>query len=414
MLGLPRTFWFLWVGALVNRLGGFVYTFLALYLTERRGLTASTAGVVVALYGAGSFASGPVGGYLADHLGRRRTMLASFTLSAAAMLQLGFARSVLHIALSAGVLGFCADLYRPAHSASIADVVAPAERTRAYGYVYWAVNLGFAGAAVIAGFVADRNFTLLFIGDALTTLLFGFVIFFGVPETHPERHLTDRARPDPRVPLRDGVYVLFVITQFLVMLVGAQGNSTLPIDVTRHGVSNRVYGELLAINGVMIVLFQPLAIRLVQRFRRARVLALAALLQGVGFGLTGAGHTARWYGFTIVVWTLAELLYSPVTPTVVADLAPLRLRGTYQGVWMMAWGASASLAPLIGGVILQHLGPTALWGGCFGICLVAALTHLAIGPARRRRLVALGDGVAREDGRVTGDTPTVSTVPRST
>ena len=401
MRGLPRTYWYLWAGALVNRLGGFVYTFLALYLTEARHFSVAKAGVVVALYGAGSFTSGPVGGYLADHIGRRRTMLASFGLGAAAMVQLGFARAPWHIALSAALLGFCSDLFRPAQQATVADLVPPADRTRAYGYIYWAVNLGFAGAAVIAGFMASRNFTLLFIGDAVTTLAFGIIVFLRVPETHPERHVVQRERPDPRVPLRDRVFTAFLFAQFLVMLVGSQGNSTLPVDLAAHGISNDTYGLLLAINGVMIVLFQPTAIRLVGRFRRGRVLALGALLQGLGFGLTGWGHGVAWYGFTVVVWTLAELLYSPVCPALVADLAPTSLRGSYQGTWLMAWGASICLAPTLGSLVLGRLGSHALWGGCFAVCVGAAALHLAIGPARRRRLRALengADALAREDG----------------
>ncbi|HEY2746367.1 MAG TPA: MFS transporter, partial [Polyangia bacterium] len=69
MRGLPRTFWYLWVGALIDRLGTFVYTFLALYLTRARHFSVAHAGFVIALWGAGNFAAGPVGGYLADHLG---------------------------------------------------------------------------------------------------------------------------------------------------------------------------------------------------------------------------------------------------------------------------------------------------------------------------------------------------------
>src|SRR6266511_3081559 len=183
MRGLPRIFWLLWVGALVNQLGGFVFTFLALYLTQVRHFSVSEAGLVVSLFGAGSLASGPVGGYLADHVGRRRTMLLSFGLAPLAMLQLAFARRAWHIGVATLLLGFFSDLYRAAHQASISDVVPPSERTRAYGYVYWAVNLGFAGAAMIAGFMSSVSFTLLFIGDALTTLLFGIIIFAGVPET---------------------------------------------------------------------------------------------------------------------------------------------------------------------------------------------------------------------------------------
>ena len=388
MRGLPRTFWYLWTGALVNRLGGFVYTFLALYLTQARHFTVAHAGFVIALYGAGSFASGPVGGYLADHIGRRRTMLLSFTCASAAMLQLGFARASWHITLSAPLLGFCADLFRPAQQATIADLVPPADRTRAYGYIYWAVNLGFSGAAMIAGFLAQRSFTLLFVGDAATTLAFGLIVFLRVPETHPERHVAERQRPDLRVPLRDRAFMAFIVAQFLVLFVGAQGYSTLPVDLRDHGIPPATYGWLLAINGVLIVLLQPTAIRLVQRFDRGRVLALAALATGTGYGLTGVGHSPAWYALTVVVWTAGELLYSPVSPAIVSDLAPTRLRGTYQGVFGMAFGASACLAPALGSLVLGHGGSVALWSSCFGVCLVAALLHLARGRAYTRHVSA--------------------------
>jgi MFS family permease len=376
MRGLPATFWYLWVGALVNRLGGFVYTFLALYLTQARHLTVAQAGLIVSLYGAGSVAAGPVGGFLADRFGRRVTMLAGYLLGAAAMLQLGFARARWHIIVSTLLLGFLTDIYRPAQQATIADVVPPAERTRAYGYHYWAVNLGFAGAAMIAGWLADVSYTLLFVGDAATTLLCGIIVFWKVPETHPERHVTTRARPDPRAPFRDGSFVAFLAAQFLCVLVFAQSNATLPIDMRAHGVSPKIYGTLIAVNGLMIVLLQPTAIGIVQRFRRTRVLAVGALLTGAGFGLCAIGHTPGWYALVIVVFTLGELAFSPVTPTVVADLAPPSLRGTYQGALQMMWGLSACLAPAIGGPILGRFGSRALWAGSFALTVVSAALHL--------------------------------------
>jgi MFS family permease len=388
--GLPRTFWVLWAAALVDRLGGFVYTFLALYLTQARHFTVAQAGFVIALYGAGSFASGPVGGYLADHFGRRRTMVGSFAVSAAAMLNLGFARSTLHITLATALLGFCSNLFRPAQHATVADVVPPEQRTRAYGYLYWAVNLGFAGAAMLAGFMAERSYLLLFVGDAATTLVCGLIVYLYVPETHPERHVAERERerPDPRAPLRDRAFMAFIVAQFLVMLVGAQGNSTLPVDLRAHGIHPSTYGWLMALNGVMIVFFQPTAVRWVQRFDRGRVLAVAALLQGIGFGLTSVGHRVGWYAFTVVIWTTAELCYSPVSPAVVSDLAPARLRGTYQGTYLMTWGAATCLAPALGSLLLGRFGSGALWSSCFAVCLVAVALHLRRGDAYTPRVSA--------------------------
>src|SRR5206468_10936345 len=88
--GLPRTFWVLWWGMLVNRLGTFVVPFLAVYLTRGRGLPIATAGVVASLWGIGGALASQVGGYLADHIGRRATMLLALTLGGIAVMALGF------------------------------------------------------------------------------------------------------------------------------------------------------------------------------------------------------------------------------------------------------------------------------------------------------------------------------------
>ena len=71
--GLPRTFWWLWTSTLVNRLGGFVVTFLALYLTRDQGYSATYAGLVASLYGLGGALGAVVGGVLTDRVGRRST-----------------------------------------------------------------------------------------------------------------------------------------------------------------------------------------------------------------------------------------------------------------------------------------------------------------------------------------------------
>ena len=74
-LGLPRVYWVLWVGQFINRLGGFVLTFLPLYLTERHHYSDADAGRTLALYGLGNLAGASLGGWAADHHGRRRTIL---------------------------------------------------------------------------------------------------------------------------------------------------------------------------------------------------------------------------------------------------------------------------------------------------------------------------------------------------
>src|SRR5215831_15569531 len=108
--GLPKTFWWLWAGSLVNRLGACVFPFLALYLRETRGFAVENVGLVIALYGIGSTAAGPLGGALSDRIGRRATLLLATVAGPAAMLHMAGAQSVRHILVSMALLGLCSEL----------------------------------------------------------------------------------------------------------------------------------------------------------------------------------------------------------------------------------------------------------------------------------------------------------------
>lgn len=130
--GLPRQFWWLWTSTLINRLGSFVATFLALYLTVERGYSASYAGLVGALYGLGGVISSVGAGVLTDRLGRRPTMLIAQLSTAASVALLGFMEDPVAIAAVAGVVGMATNASRPAVQAMMADIVAPEDRVRAF------------------------------------------------------------------------------------------------------------------------------------------------------------------------------------------------------------------------------------------------------------------------------------------
>jgi len=410
--GLPRGFWYLWLGTLINRLGGFVSTFLAIYLTERRGYAVESAGLVVALYGAGSLCAGPLGGILADRMGRRKTLLIALLGSSAAMVNLGLARAYPHIAVGALLLGCLGDLGRPASNAAIADLVPPSERPRAYALLYWAINLGFAGSAILAGMLAKYDFLLLFLGDALTTAVFGLIVILRVPETRPSAAaaVEDAGQGGAPVgrsvgllaPYRDPVFLTVVLIQFAVAWCFCQSISSLPLDMSSHGIPMPRYGQLIALNGIFIVLLQPMVVRVIARTRRSHALALGALLTGVGFGLCALGHSQVLYAVSIIVWTLGEITLSPVVPTLIADLAPRELRGSYQGAYQLAWGGAALLGPSLGGLIMGHFGAHTLWLICIVLGVGAAWLHLIAAPARRERFRLMPDGegaLAREDPR---------------
>jgi MFS family permease len=386
---LPPAYWLLWLGTLINRLGGFVIPFLTLYLTGQRGISVSRAALMVSLFGAGSFTASLAGGEVADRLGRRPILLVSFLIAPLNMVALGLARSTALIALLCLFQGFFTDLYRPAVGAAIADLVPPEGRPRAYGYNYWAINLGAAVAPVLAGQLAQLNYLLLFFGDALTTFIFGLIVLWGIKETRPvEAHQSSQDGARRRLA-RLGSEPLLLAFSGLALLFGTvymQGNVTLPVDMQAHGLDAAQYGLAIATNGALVVLLSISVSRSAVRWPRFRTMAVAALLMGAGFGLTAVSSTLSGYALAVAVWTLGEIAGAAIAPTIVADLSPPELRGLYQGVFGAAWGLSLFTGPLLGGWVFQHLGAKVLWIGCLALGGLLSLAYLALSAPASRRL----------------------------
>jgi len=386
--GLPPVFWTLWAGMLVNRLASFVITFLALYLVHDRGFSKDAAGRVVAIYGLGLLLAGPLGGALADRVGRRATMLFGLLAGGTCVATLGFVRDPTTITVLAFLAAVSGDVYRPAAQAAVADVVAPADRARAYGLIYWAVNLGWAISLSVAGFVAERSMLALFLADAFTSFSFAAIVSSRIPETLPPGHVRGPPLHGLMRVFRDRAYVTFLALHLAVLVVFTQFQLAAPLDYADHGVGPVAFSLLMALNGVLVVVLQPLVAPRLQDFDGARVLALSTLLVGVGYGMNVFAGSIPAYVVGAVLYTVGEVLGFPVASSIVADLAPPDLRGRYQGAFSMIWGMAFTLSPLIGGEVLHRWGGRTLWLGCLAVCLVIALGHLAAGPARRRRLAA--------------------------
>jgi MFS family permease len=393
---LPAAFWYLWAGTLINRLGAFVAPFLAIYLTVVRGFSASYAGLVIGVYGAGSAAGVLLGGVLADRWGRRSTLLTAHLSSATVMVVLGFVRNPYAMAASALLLGLTAEMARPAFSAMMVDVVPERDRLRAFTLNYWAINLGFACAAVLAGLAARASYLLLFLVDAASTLITATIVFSKVRESRPARATPARAAgtgrsagPGLRAVFADRVFAVFVGLNLLLALVFMQHLSTLPMAMGRDGLSSATYGLVIALNGLLIVAGQLFIPRLIGNRNRSHTLAVAALIIGLGFGLTAFASTAPLYAGTVLIWTMGEMLNSPSTSTLIAELSPAELRGRYQGVASLSWSAASFGAPIAGGFVQQHLGNSVLWFGCAATAALSAIGHLLAGPARERRAAEL-------------------------
>ena len=372
---LPRPAWILFFGTFLNKFGTFVLPYLAIILT-RHGYSPSDAGLAIGAYGVGTLLASALGGHLADTIGRRKTIALSMFSSAAAMMMLSQARGLPAIVLLTGLAGLAAELYRPASSALLTDLVPAGQRVVAFSAFRMAFNAGWAFGPATAGFLAERSLFWLFVGDAVTSALFGAVAFLALPGGARSPSTECRWTDALKVLGRDRKFQQVLFSAFAVGLVFFQLLSTFGLHVTHLGFSAATYGAIISLNGVLVVLCELPLTSITRRFPARRVMAAGYLAVAAGFALNAIAHTVPGLMVCMVIITFGEMLTMPVSAAYVADLAPTRMRGRYMGAYSLVWACALIVGPGLGMRLLE-LGPAALWLTCGAIGLVAAAIILS-------------------------------------
>jgi predicted MFS family arabinose efflux permease len=267
-------------------------------------------------------------------------------------------------------------------SAAIADVVPEQDRRRAFGLHYWAINLGFAVAASIAGLLANVSWFLVFLLDASTSIVAALLLWRAMKDAKPEPTTTTSASWHDMItgPMKDGVFMLLVIEGLVNACMFSQFTVPLAAEMKADGLETQ-YGFLIGINGVLIVLLQPSITQVTARLRSTTVLGAGCFLVGFGFFLTAFCDLWWQHAIAICVWTMGEILLASTMPSVIVKLAPPERRATYQGLYGLSWSVAA-FAPAGGALILESAGSRTLWSLCLvgGLVGVWVQTRLARSP----------------------------------
>lgn len=384
--------WAVAASQFVSRAGTLPQSFLVLYLTQDRGLSVATAGVVVAAIGVGTTGSLLLGGWMSDRVGRRHTMLLGHVGTTVAVVALGSADTTPAILTAAAGVGLMAELSRPAGSAAIADLPEARDRTRAFGWLFWVMGVAFTLASVTAGVLAEHGYGVLFWINASAAVTAALIVWWRVHETRPPQGRGSRRGLLP-VLLRDRLMMAMVGIYVVYFAMFLQLFSTLPLMMAADGHSPRTFGWMLALNGAAVVVLQPLAVRALVDRDRSAVLATSMLVVGLGGGLGALVGSIGGYAGSVLIWTLGEVGIAVMFGATFAELAPADLRGGYMGVAAATWSVGGALGPLVCAGLLEHAGRPALAAVTVitGVGLVAA--QLRVAPAVRCR-------AARREGRL--------------
>jgi MFS family permease len=406
----PHAIWTMTGGTFINTFGGsMVFPIFTLYFTGKFGLTLTEAGLLSTLFFVGGFIGQPVGGFLTDRIGRKGIMVFALVAEATFSMGMAIAPNVPFLIVDIILFGLTVPMFNPASAAMVADLVPPERRAASYGLLRVAANAGVAlgptvAAAMLAvqrqpdGTLPPNAYLPLFVGDAATSLIFAWIIARRVKESKPE------AEPAPHnasVPgsaarfasgsgygliFRDTTFVIIVVFYGLVHVVYSQMTTTFGVYMRdTYSIPPEHYGLMLASNAAMVVLFQFQLARWVDQHERSAMLALGAALYGVGFGLIGFVGTSLMFEAAVIILTVGEMVIVPASQTLVADLAPIDMRGRYQAVYGVAAGIGYGVGPVVGGYLFDAGAGQWIWIGSLIVGLAVAAGYRANGPRLKQR-----------------------------
>lgn len=388
VLHAPRPVRILILGVFVSRMGSFFATFATLFLTNR-GFTAASLPAVLIAIGLAGMVGSLSGGWLADRIGQRSTLVLSMLASSAAVAMLVIAPSRPLIVVSVCLVALCTQSYTPAASALLIVNTQPDDRVPTFAFFRLALNVGAALGALIAGVIATRSYSALFTVEAIAYAGCALVIFLGLAGGRT-RDVTEgaddaiaetagAAQTTPPAPLPANRHLpvwMLCIVLFGVAALYAQYQSTLPLQLVGHGYSTAFYGTLLAINGFVVILFELPISSVTRRLPWVLPIVAGVLVMTAGLVVAALATVTVIIIVAFVAFTAGEMMFAPVANAAVAGISPVGAEARYQGLLATAQSLGFSIGPAIGTSVFAFTHPGLWVGTSIVACVLGAGTYL--------------------------------------
>jgi MFS family permease len=388
-------FWLILGGLLIGTIGSsMVFPFLTIYVSEKLALPLTDVASLITLNGFIGLAASFVAGPITDRFGRKWVMVLSLIGNGVTYYLFRQAETYLFFATLMAMRGLFHPMYKVGTSAMVTDLVTPEQRVDAFALMRTADNLGIAIGPAIGGFVAATSYNASFTTASMTLLIFGLSIALFAQETVP-REAPDIMGPEAKKRpsagygevIKDRQFLAFVFSFTLFKICSVMLWALLAVYAKQnYGLPENQYGFIPTTNALMVVLFQVLATRITRRYLPLPVMAVGTLVYALGVTSIAAGQGFWGFWLSFVVVTIGELMIMPTSTTFVANLAPIDKRGRYMSFFSLSQGAGRGIAPLLGGLLNDHIGPKAIWygGGLIGLASAACYAVMGVYYAPRK------------------------------
>lgn len=358
---IPNKVWLLIIGMFVNVIGNsFLWPLNTIYMHEYLGKSLAVAGLVLMANAGAGVIGNLLGGFLFDRIGGFKSIMAGIIISILALAYLVYDHDWYPYIILLTVLGFSGGIIFPSMYAMVGTIW-PEGGRKAFNSIYLAQNVGVAIGPALAGLIASVHIDYIFFANLIFYVVFLFIAYFGYKnlEIAPDRH-TDVIRETARIKNKAPFYALLILVggYLITWLVYSQWSTTISTHALSLGVTLREYSFIWTVNGLLIVIGQPLIKPLIKRLERQlkAQMVIGTVIFIISFVVVSFAGSFKMFIISMIILTFGEMIVWPAIPTLASQLAPKGRDGFYQGIVNSAATIGRMIGPLAGGILVEMHG----------------------------------------------------------
>ncbi|NBI30130.1 MDR family MFS transporter [Chengkuizengella marina] len=351
-------------GTLFTRIAVFMtIPFLSIYLYKVKGIGLEMIGYILGTSALVSIFGGIIGGGLSDRYGREKIIILSILCWSLVFIGIGLADHLFLFFCLSGLNGLCQSFFEPTARALLSDLTKQEDKLFVFNLRYTAINVGAAIGPLIGLWLGSSNNTFAFYLTSSIYIIYGIVllvVFHKYKINEKTVELTKRIQLKEAVhTVKNDKVLLFSVIGFIFGFIGfSQFGSTMPqfFENAPHLTNGvKIYSYLIILNAITVLMIQYPITRIGKWISPLFSIMIGILFISIGLFGIGLFKTALFLVFSMIIFTIGEVMMFTMTDLFVDQISKPSLKGTYFGVMALSILGGA-LGPAIGGVLLGHYG----------------------------------------------------------
>lgn len=348
-----------WVAlaSLLNNTGAaFLWPLTTMYMHNYLHESLTTAGIVMLFISICMMAGNYLGGWLFDHWDQYKTAVLGVSLSTLAIFALIFEHGWPWFAVLMMLNSF-GDGMNMTIVNSYGSLVSAHSSRYVFNYIYMAYNVGVVIGTLAVGVLLPISVVLVFSVAAVFYGLLMLVVIFAlnVQIKLPAKAAAVKRSQATRSHHRILVLIwLILINYTTIHLSYSLWESVMAVHMTNMGIPFYAYSLLWTLNGVLIIVGQPLVNKLSPYIKLSNQIMVGLLIFASSFLLLIFARSLWAFALDFVILTVGEMTSFAGLPAWISQLTTVNETGHYQGLLNITMSIGRAIGPLYGGFVIDQ------------------------------------------------------------